>query len=211
MKSVRICSTLIALAATGLASAETLEIDLFAEGAFSEGLPISGTDEHFTLSYDLGVATTVNSVAWSLNREAFDPSYLSEMVISFRDSDAGLGFVTIEEGPTSFGVDMITGSSTKSEILTTGELFIRFYETFDDSFVDPDGVYLKGSTLTIEYTPTCFGDLSGNGIRSFADLTQLLNAWGPCPGCPEDLDENGSVGFNDLTILLNGWGPCPRP
>ena len=86
-----------------------------------------------------------------------------------------------------------------------------YYESFDDSAVEPDGVYLEGSTLTIEYTPTCLGDLSGNGIRSFADLTQLLNAWGPCPGCPEDFDENGSVGFNDLTILLNGWGPCPEP
>jgi len=54
---------------------------------------------------------------------------------------------------------------------------------------------------------TCIADLIGDDSVGFADLTQLLNAWGPC-ACVEDLDSNGSVGFSDLTILLNAWGPC---
>ena len=55
----------------------------------------------------------------------------------------------------------------------------------------------------------CPADLNGDGTVGFADLTQLLGAWGPCPGCDEDLDESGQVGFSDLTILLNNWAPCP--
>jgi hypothetical protein len=207
MKSARLCSVLAALTVSGVATAETLNIDLFAEGAISEGLPLALV-EHFVLTYDLGVGTTVDSVTWSLNRQAFSPSYLSEMTISFRDGTDGSGFVMIQEGPTNGGIDAIAGSQDPDEVLTTGELFIRFYETFDDSTVDPDGLYLKGSTLTIEYTPTCTGDFNGDGSVGFADLTQMLNAWGPCPGCPEDIDENDTIGFSDLTILLAAWGPC---
>ena len=48
-------------------------------------------------------------------------------------------------------------------------------------------------------------DLNGDGTVGFADLTQLLNAWGPC-ACPEDLNGDSGVGFADLTQLLNAWG-----
>ena len=49
------------------------------------------------------------------------------------------------------------------------------------------------------------GDLDGNGVVNGADLTLLLNAWGPCSGCPSDLNGDGSVGAADLAILLNAW------
>ena len=55
----------------------------------------------------------------------------------------------------------------------------------------------------------CFGDFDGSDGIGFADLTTLLNAWGPCGECcPADIDDSGSVGFGDLTQLLSGWGPC---
>lgn len=58
-------------------------------------------------------------------------------------------------------------------------------------------------------TTSCPADLSGDGLVGFADLTQLLNAWGgPCGGCSEDLTGDDLVGFADLTQLLNAWGPC---
>jgi len=55
----------------------------------------------------------------------------------------------------------------------------------------------------------CLADFNGDQTVGFADLTQLLNAWGPCAGCDEDIDNGGLVGFADLTLMLNAWGPCP--
>lgn len=65
------------------------------------------------------------------------------------------------------------------------------------------------SVLLNDCPPVCAADLDGSGDVGFADLTQLLSAWGPCAApCPEDLDANGDVGFTDLTALLSTWGPC---
>jgi len=55
----------------------------------------------------------------------------------------------------------------------------------------------------------CPADLDGCGTVGFADLLQVLQAWGPCPGCPEDIDGSGDVGFSDLVTVLAAWGPCP--
>jgi uncharacterized membrane protein len=68
----------------------------------------------------------------------------------------------------------------------------------------------RGFIATIPPVETlpCPEDLNGDGNVGFADLTQLLNAWGPCPGCDEDLSGDGAVGFADLTQVLNAWGPC---
>ena len=55
------------------------------------------------------------------------------------------------------------------------------------------------------------GDLDGNGIVEFQDLTALLAAWGPCPvgdgaSCAADLDGDGLVGITDMLLLLGNWG-----
>jgi len=51
-------------------------------------------------------------------------------------------------------------------------------------------------------------DVNGDGSVGFADLTIVLQNWGPCPPgpCPGDIDKDGVVGFSDLTRLLNAWG-----
>ena len=56
--------------------------------------------------------------------------------------------------------------------------------------------------------PPCPADLDGGGDVGFADLLQLIGAWGPCAGCPEDLNGSGDVGFADLLVLIGAWGPC---
>jgi hypothetical protein len=56
---------------------------------------------------------------------------------------------------------------------------------------------------------SCRADLDGGGAVGFADLAQLLAAWGACAQCPEDLDGDGAVGFSDLSDLLASWGACP--
>jgi hypothetical protein len=60
----------------------------------------------------------------------------------------------------------------------------------------------------------CDADFDDDDKVSFADLTILLAAWGPCPPggpCETDLDDNGSTGFADLTELLATWGRCCPP
>jgi len=57
--------------------------------------------------------------------------------------------------------------------------------------------------------PACTGDLDGTGNVDFADLLQLLGAWGPCAQCGADIDGSGAVEFNDLVTMLGAWGRCP--
>jgi len=57
----------------------------------------------------------------------------------------------------------------------------------------------------------CPADFDGNGSVGHADLTRLLQHWGPCTLCVEDINGSGDdyVGFDDLVDLLNSWGACP--
>jgi hypothetical protein len=76
----------------------------------------------------------------------------------------------------------------------------------DASMGVTDGYSLQISACA---TDGCTADFDNSGVVGFADLTQMLNAWGACaPGCGEDLNCDESVGFADLTELLNAWGPC---
>ncbi len=59
-------------------------------------------------------------------------------------------------------------------------------------------------------TAAVFGDITADGAVNQADLTALLNAWGPCPGscepaCPADLDGNCTVDVRDMLLLIAHW------
>jgi len=68
-------------------------------------------------------------------------------------------------------------------------------------------VTVRGITFTV--VAPCPWDLDGDGVVDGADLGDLLNQWGPCPGCDADFDGDGVVDGADLGALLNAWGPCP--
>jgi len=75
------------------------------------------------------------------------------------------------------------------------------------------GFPFSGFIVTLPDPEPCPGDFNHDGSVGFADLTELLNTWGPCgcPGpvtCPQDLTGDEAVGFGDLTELLSNWGPC---
>lgn len=53
----------------------------------------------------------------------------------------------------------------------------------------------------------CVGDVDGNQVVDFVDLTALLASFGPCDGCSADFDQNGAVDITDLISLLAAWGP----
>lgn len=57
-------------------------------------------------------------------------------------------------------------------------------------------------------TPSCPGDVDGDGFVDVDDMIAVLGAWGPCVGCAADIDGSGAVDTNDLLVILAGWGTC---
>jgi hypothetical protein len=53
------------------------------------------------------------------------------------------------------------------------------------------------------------GDNNGDGSVTATDLSNLILAWGSCPGCPEDTNGDNVITAVDLSNLIIGWGPCP--
>ena len=56
--------------------------------------------------------------------------------------------------------------------------------------------------------PACPADINQNGSVDGADLSVLLQSWGPCSNCAADVNQSGAVDGADLTILLQSWGGC---
>ena len=54
-------------------------------------------------------------------------------------------------------------------------------------------------------------DINGDGVVSGADLAEILQAWGACPGAPAaclaDLNQSGAVDGADLSVFLSYWRP----
>jgi len=57
---------------------------------------------------------------------------------------------------------------------------------------------------------SCGADVNGDGAVDFADLLEVIGAWGPCPGgplpCRADTDGDGDVALSDLLNVLASWG-----
>ena len=94
-------------------------------------------------------------------------------------------------------------------LTTDGQTVVGWGILFPDMPDEQAVIRAFVATLPPAEIQPCPADFNGDGAVGFADLTQLLSAWGACPGCDEDLDDNDQVGFSDLTTLLNAWGPCP--
>ena len=56
--------------------------------------------------------------------------------------------------------------------------------------------------------PVLIGDIDGDGIIGFLDLTAVLASWGTCDPacCLADVDFDWEVGSDDLLIVLAEWG-----
>jgi hypothetical protein len=59
----------------------------------------------------------------------------------------------------------------------------------------------------------CPQDLDADASVGFADLLEVLAAWGSYDPCPPfiapDIDRDCTIGFSDVLALLGAWGPCP--
>ncbi len=67
---------------------------------------------------------------------------------------------------------------------------------------------LSGTVKLTSFSPSCTGDLDGDGSVGIVDLLGMLGNWGCSPGATADLDQDGFVGIVDLLALLAAWGPC---
>ena len=69
-------------------------------------------------------------------------------------------------------------------------------------------IMIASIDVTVGGDPGLVGDIDDDGDVDFADLLELLSAWGLCPkvgACPADLDQSGVVDFADLLLLLSNW------
>ncbi len=96
--------------------------------------------------------------AYDVDLIAFDPSWLSELVVSFNDEI----FLTpgFEDnnpgGPANYSAGLIIFEDIGIDniVIDNGILSLRFFEDFDDVSVEPDGLWLAGSSLTFRLNAT---------------------------------------------------------
>lgn len=153
MKKFLIGAALAFSSATG-ANAATLVIDL--EDVFS--YTSEGSAANVLWSFDIGANALVTGIAYDVTLEAFSPSWLSEMVVSFLSSSFSGVYLTPGFSDSFSGTASYADSAYLPDygldfaVDGDGLLWLEFFEDFDDSSISPDGVW--NGTLTITYEPT---------------------------------------------------------
>jgi len=117
-----------------------------------------GDPGNTVLTFDVGSNATITSIDYSLNVTAIDPSWLSEIGVSFANSKGIEGIVfNPGYGDTFEGTKTYTGSANLVDLGLTfrvggdGILRLEFYEDYDD-FTGPDGIWNFG-TITFGIAP----------------------------------------------------------
>lgn len=115
-----------------------------------------GSGANTVLTYQVGANATITGLTYDVNLTASSPSWLSEIGLAFSDSTATNG-VLFRPG----GADENSGTATYTDFLdlvatelsfnvgSDGILRLEFYESFNDSVVNPDGRWNFG-TLTFD-------------------------------------------------------------
>ena len=57
--------------------------------------------------------------------------------------------------------------------------------------------------------PSCWADVSGDGVVDEQDVDLVAGYWRQSPGLPYDVDEDGLVTVVDMMLIAAEWGPCP--
>lgn len=118
-----------------------------------------GDVDNTVLLLDVGANSTITGVSYDFNLTAFDPSYLSEMALGFERSDFldGVffrpGAADADPGTASYsGFADLIALGLSFQVADDGILRLEFFETYDDFFGSPDGIWNFG-TITFEVEP----------------------------------------------------------
>jgi hypothetical protein len=147
-----------------------------------------GAANNFVTFVDLAPNARVVGIGWDVNVSAFDPSWLSELTVSFLDSTMTTGVnLSVGVGDTvsglgvvysSGGVIDLTGLSLDFNVGADGKLRLEFFEGFDDAEVNPDGNWNTGA-LTIQTAavpePATYG-LMALGLIAVGAVVRRRNA-----------------------------------
>jgi hypothetical protein len=134
-------------------SAQAYEISVNVAGIESRGE--FGAAGNQTRVIDLFEGARITAIAWNVDLSANTPSWLSELSVDFGDG-AGAGVALSPgvgddvSGDASYGGSFELGSLS-FVVGASGQLFLEFFEIFDD-FAGADGVWRSG-TLTVTYVP----------------------------------------------------------
>ncbi|MFM7258974.1 MAG: FG-GAP repeat protein [bacterium] len=138
----------------------------------------------------------------------------------FATSNYLLGALRIRAGANVGLVDNHNNAPGKGqEAIYTNELFVpagatlvtNGYRIYTRAATIAGTVSDPADIIVVPAAPPCPADLFPDGVVSAADLSILLERWGPCSGsCIADIDGDGNVGASDLSLLLVSWGPCAQ-
>jgi hypothetical protein len=129
-----------------------------------------GASGNTVLTFDVGANSTITTIDYSVNLTAFDPSYLSEISLSFTNSDMAGVFFTPAFGDDFSGTGMyadaadLVASGLSFNVGADGILRLEFYEGFDD-FPGADGQWNFG-TITFGVTQAVTGDVPEPGTTA---------------------------------------------
>ncbi|MFX1678755.1 PEP-CTERM sorting domain-containing protein [Mitsuaria sp. CC2] len=150
-------SVVAASALLGLASAPVQATPVAIDVGGAQSINLQGEAGNTVWLIDVGANAVLNSLSWSLDLNAFAPSVLSEMQVSFGGS-SGLDLLTFAPGGADFasGAGSYSGSLDLSpfglSVGADGLLRLEFSEAYKDFALDvAEGEWLRGS-LTFDVT-----------------------------------------------------------
>jgi len=127
---------------TDRSAASTLVVDVAGIQSFAE----FGEPGNVIRTFNVGAFATVTSVDWNLNLTAYDPSWLSELKVSFAGLTFTPGVGDNDSGSANYsGTIDLVDAGFAFQVGADGLLTLEFHEGFDDADVDPDGMWDSGT------------------------------------------------------------------
>lgn len=139
------------------------QADVLINVAGINSLGVAGAAGNTILNVNVGAGSSVTGIGWDVNNTAFTPSWLSEMVVSFTNTNATGGVnltVGVDDafsGTASYssgGVLDLVGPGLSFTANADGLVRFEFFESFNDTEVTPDGIWNSGAlTLRVVAVP----------------------------------------------------------
>ena len=137
------------------------QVDQIINVAGIASVAAAGAVGNTVLNFNVGAGASVVGVGWNVNITAFAPSWLSEMAVGISNTDStgginlSVGVNDAAPGTASYSSGSIldlVGLGLSFTANANGLVRVEFYESFNDSEVDPDGIWNSGS-LTLRVVP----------------------------------------------------------